>query len=169
MRNRRVSSTHLFLFSASLIVEAAHAYSNLTPEWFPHPSAYCCLECCPTYSVLLDCQLKLPFSSQSLTWSEDQRLIPNIQELYPNSPKCWITSWWLSESPSQTSHGHLFDVSHEVINESREIVWGNNRVAKETQPNHPNRPVESDWTTKGIREADGEFIQVRINQISRSP
>ena len=50
-------------------------------EWFPHPSAHCCLNCCPDYFVYLDCQLKLPFSYQSLTWSEDQRLIPNTRTL----------------------------------------------------------------------------------------
>ena len=152
----RVSSTHLLLFSASPIVEAAHAYSNFTPSRVvPHPSAYRCLKCCPKYFVLQDCQLKLPFQLPVFNLFSGTKVDQNIQELMSKLAKCWNTSWWLSVSPRQTSHGHLFDVSHEVINESKEIVWGNNQVAKETQPS--NRPEESDWTTKGIRDSVGEF------------
>ena len=59
----------------------------------PHPSAHCCLNCCPDYSVLLDCQLQLPFSFQSLTWSQDQKVDSNIQELM--SKLAWVLEYFL--------------------------------------------------------------------------
>ena len=59
----------------------------------------------------------LSASSLNLIWGSKGWF--QIQELQSNKPKCWINSWWLSVSPRQTSHGHLFDVSHEVVNESR--------------------------------------------------
>ena len=41
-----VVDSHLLLFSAHTLC-GAFIHLNITPERFPHPSAYCCLECCP--------------------------------------------------------------------------------------------------------------------------
>ena len=46
----------------------------------------------------MDCQLKLPFSSRSIAWSDDQRKLENTRILVPNLCKCWFNSWWLSET-----------------------------------------------------------------------
>ena len=153
MRIARVSST-LICYCSQLQSSVAHSnvsFSRVVPT-----------PLCPLLSKLLSglfcisgLSAEIPFQLPVFNLFSGTKVDQNIQELMSKLAQCWNTSWWLSVSPRQTSHGHLFDVSHEVINESSKIVWGNNQVAKETQPS--NRPEESDWTTKGIRDSVGEF------------
>ena len=108
----------------------------------PHPSAYCCLECCSTYSVLLDCQLKLPFSFQSLTWSEDQRLIQIYKNFIQTRQSVGIL---LGDCLWAQARHHMVTFSTWVTRPSTSparIVWAINRVTKETQPKSKNRSQE---------------------------
>ena len=52
----------------------------------PHPSAYCCLECCPYYFVLLGLLAETSFQLSVLTWSEDQKVDSKYKNFNPTSP-----------------------------------------------------------------------------------
>ena len=107
---------------------------NITPERFPHPSAYCCLKCCPHYFVLYGLPAEIPFQQSLFNLISGSKVVWKYKNLYPNLCKVLATFLVIVWNPRQTSHGHLFDVSHEVVNESSKDRVSNQPSDKETQP-----------------------------------
>ena len=108
MRIARVSST-LICYCSQLQSSVAHlnvSFSRVVPT-----------PLCPLLSKLLSglfcisgLPAEIPFQLPVFNLFSGTKVDQNIQELMSKLAKCWNTSWWLSVSPRQTSHGHLFDM-----------------------------------------------------------